>query len=171
MKDVAARVSGDSLTRTGFSWLAAVSLVASLTLLGVGIVLTQGQLRTELRQQMAHRDAQTLAAVVQKQLAGPWEPGEASLLPDLLEALIVPDLPGVTDVQMYDSAGHPTLHLLRDPGALPPSPRQFEAMKRRVTEGEIGPGSAILPVVAASASSSVECAAGLLARSLRKATW
>lgn len=148
MKDVAARGSSDSHIWTGFSWLAAVSLVASLTLLGVGIVLTQGQLRTELRQQMAHRDAQTLAAIVQKQLNGPGEPGEANPLTDLLEALIVPDLAGVTDVQLYDWAGHATLHLLRDPGALPPSPGQIQAMKRRVAEGEIESGGGVVPVVA-----------------------
>lgn len=132
----------------GSSWLVAASIVVALGLLGGGIVLTQTQLRAELRDQLARRDAQVLASIVRKQLATPSDTGDQDPLPALLEALILPELPGIRDVQLYDGTGRPTVQLLRDPQSHPAVPSQFAELNRLLSERELGEQPILLPLAA-----------------------
>lgn len=132
----------------GYPGLVTASLVAALGLLAGGIVLTQTQLRNELRTQLANRDAQVLAAILQKQFSTPSDTGDQDPLPALLEALILPELPGVWDVQLYDASGRATLNLLHDVRAEPPSPAQFATITQATADLDTRESQTGLPVAA-----------------------
>lgn len=129
-----------------FPWLMASSLVLALGLLASGILLVQSQLRAELRAQLANRDAQSLAHLVRRQLATAANTGDPEPLPALLEALILPELPGVRDVQLYDARRQPTLNLLRDARAHPPAVAQFDALDRAWSERDPASDSILPPL-------------------------
>ena len=109
-------------------WLVVGSLLVTLALLAVAIGLTQTQFRDELRGQLAHRDALGLAALVQKQLAVQSEADTANPIPALLETLILPELPGVLGLQLYDSHQHLVITLLNNPRLKSPSAGQFQQL-------------------------------------------
>jgi len=132
----------------GFPWLVAGSLLIALGLLAIAIVLTQTQLRAELRNQLANRDAQGLAAIVRKQLATPSDTGDQDPLPALLEALILPELPGIWSVELYDETGRLSVSLLRDPRAHPPTPMQFATVARALNERDSVENPTVLPLAA-----------------------
>lgn len=131
---------------SGIPWSVVLSLGVALGLLAGGILLAQAELRKELRHQLAHRDAQLLAALLQKQLSTPTAAGDADPLPALLETLILPELPGLRDVRLFDAAGTPTLTLLADPQAHLPSARQFRELLQELAEPNAEGRPATLPV-------------------------
>ena len=126
--------AGTQPGRPGFPWLVGGAIALALGFLAGAIILTQGQLREELRSQLAHRDAQGLAVLVQKQLANPSNRDDPNPLPALLETLMLPDLPSVRDVQIFDERHRPTLHLVQETDSGPPSERQFSEVTKQLAE-------------------------------------
>lgn len=100
-----------------------LAIAASLIVLATAILAVRSPFRTQLRQQLAHRDARVLTTLVQRQLD---EPGHGSIASDPLAAILaasfVPELPGLVAVRLYSPEGHLFATLLGDTAANLPLP-------------------------------------------------
>jgi len=87
-------------------------ILAALILLAVAIAAVLLPFREQLRQQLAHRDASVLAALVQQRLSEP-RPGQAEdPLAAVLDASVVPELPGLLELHLFSPEGRPFVTLL-----------------------------------------------------------
>ncbi len=87
-------------------------ILAALLLLAVAIAAVLLPFRQQLRQQLAHRDASVLAALVQQRLSEP-RPGQAEdPLAAVLDASVVPELPGLLELHLFSPEGRPFVTLL-----------------------------------------------------------
>ncbi len=98
------------------------AVLAALLLLAVAIAAVLLPFRTQLRDQLAHRDASVLSALVQQRLSDA-QPGQTDdPLAAVLDASIVPELPGVLEVHLFSPEGRPFLSLLGPASARPDVP-------------------------------------------------
>jgi len=82
------------------------AIAGALLLLAVAIVGVRIPFRTELRDQIAHRDVRILAALIQQQIddsSGTTDPQDP--LVAALAASLAPDLPGLLALQIYSPEG------------------------------------------------------------------
>ncbi len=89
-------------TRRSIPWASLSGTVFALVFLAGAIIHTRGQLRTELRSQLARRDGVLLSALLRQQLTAPGEGVPADPLLAVLETIRLPQLPGVLSVGLYD---------------------------------------------------------------------
>lgn len=105
MNSEAQASAGDPVLPGRQRWLPWAAGGLTLALLGGAILLTRAQLRTELRTQMASRDAQVLRAILQQQLAGAMGKADTDPLLAVLDASTLPELPGIIGIRLFNEDG------------------------------------------------------------------
>lgn len=86
-------------------WLPWVSIGLTLVMLAAAVLFTRSQLRIELRQQLANRDAQILRSLLQRQLSGISAGLDSDPLLAVLDASTLPEVPGVIGVRLFTAEG------------------------------------------------------------------
>jgi signal transduction histidine kinase len=83
-------------------WMPVLGILLSLGLLGGALAYTQRLQRRELEAQLARREGELLAGMLNRQLAGALtNAGPDELLLALLDTTLSPDLPGLASIQVY----------------------------------------------------------------------
>lgn len=86
-------------------WIPWVAGALTLILLGGAVLFTRGQLRVELRNQLANRDAQILRALLQRQLSGLASNPDSDPLLAVLDASTLPEVPGIVGIRLFTDQG------------------------------------------------------------------
>lgn len=122
-------------------WLGLAGVGFALLVL-VGVVETAShRLREELRRQLAGRDARILAASLRQQLEHDDAVDLTDPLAALVDAVLLPDFPGIRAVRVYDPAGRFTAALVgpTQPVEIPPDARQALLAGRVFSHLRTGP--------------------------------
>jgi signal transduction histidine kinase len=80
---------------------APVAVTAALALLGAAIAYTREELRSALREQIAHRDGQLVEGVFRRTMATAGAHGDGDPLAALLETARMPELPGLWSIALF----------------------------------------------------------------------
>lgn len=99
-----------------------LSILAALLLLAAAIAAVLLPFRLQLRSQLAHRDASVLAALVQQRLSEPRTGQSEDPMAAVLDASVVPELPGLLELHLFSPEGHPFLTLLGHADSRPSPP-------------------------------------------------
>ncbi len=138
-------LGGDIGSRTPGSvpWSSLAGVVFALVFLAGAILHTRGQLRSELRDQLARRDGVLLSALLRQQLAVSGEGVPADPLLAVLETTRLPQLPGVLSVGLYDAKSRFTAALPATAAETPLDPELSAAALRSKVGSRFRP-SAVL---------------------------
>ncbi|MBL9172869.1 MAG: HAMP domain-containing histidine kinase [Verrucomicrobiales bacterium] len=111
-------------------WLPALGILLALVLLALAVDFTRNSLRVQLRDQLARREASLVSGLLNEKLrlsrGGPF----GDDLVALLETAVLPELPGVQSLNLYDTNGtfNAPLSLLGGDSDL--SSRQIEEVRK-----------------------------------------
>lgn len=86
-------------------WIPWIASALTLLLLGGAVMFTRNQLRAELRDQLANRDAQILRALLQRQLSGLATSPDSDPLLAVLDASTMPEIPGIVGIRLFTDQG------------------------------------------------------------------
>lgn len=86
-------------------WIPWIASALTLMLLGGAVMFTRNQLRAELRDQLANRDAQILRALLQRQLSGLASSPDSDPLLAVLDASTMPEIPGIVGIRLFTEQG------------------------------------------------------------------
>ena len=100
-------------------WLPFFGIALALLLLAGAVLHTRNLLRGELRAQLARRDANLLAALLEQRLQNLEAEGLSDLLTAVFETANQPSIPGVMSVRILDTNG-------TSPQAFPPEAREAD---------------------------------------------
>lgn len=102
---LAGTTNGVALEARSQRWIPWVAGALTLLLLGGAVLFTRNQLRTELRNQLANRDAQILRALLQRQLSGLATNPDSDPLLAVLDASTLPEVPGIVGIRLFTDQG------------------------------------------------------------------